>query len=163
MATGLLRAPGIGPERSLRDLDAARSALSYSVSTIGPALVLTHFSPLLSRCRRGAIGILSPRVGGISDSRLGGWYSYRASKVALNMIVKCAAIELQRSRPGAVCVGLHPGTMDTALSAPFQRGVPEDKLFTPTRSAAALIAILDGLNPSHSGQCIAWDGAAVPA
>ena len=161
VASGVLHGSNIKPERALRDLDGAQLAQIFAVNTIGPALVLKHFAPLMARDRRAIIGILSARVGSISDNRLGGWYGYRASKAALNMIVKCAAIELGRTRPHTICVGLHPGTVDTALSVPFQRGVPADKLFTATHAAACLMTTLDGLDDTASGQCFAWDGAPI--
>ncbi|MDO9490352.1 MAG: short-chain dehydrogenase, partial [Sphingomonadaceae bacterium] len=94
-------------------------------------------------------------------NRLGGWYGYRASKAALNMQVKTLAIELARSRPDALCVALHPGTVDTGLSRPFQRGVPTGKLFTPAFAAERLLAVIDGLTPGDSGRCFAWDGAPI--
>lgn len=158
VATGMLHDDAGGPERRLRDLDADRLANLFAVNTIGPALVLKHFAPLLVRDAPAAIACISARVGSISDNRLGGWYGYRASKAALNQIVRTAAIELARSRPQAVCVALHPGTVDTGLSRPFQRGVPAEKLFTPDYSAERLLAVLDGLTPAQSGRIFAWDG-----
>ncbi|MGN7160039.1 SDR family NAD(P)-dependent oxidoreductase [Sphingomonas sp. SAFR-052] len=161
VATGILHDEAGGPERSLRDLDAARLAHLFAVNAIGPALVLKHFVPLLPRDAPAAIGCISARIGSISDNRLGGWYGYRASKAALNQIVRTAAIELARSRPQAVCVALHPGTVDTGLSKPFQRGVPAQKLFTPAYSAEQLLAVLDGLTPAQSGRIFAWDGSEI--
>ncbi len=161
VATGMLHDDGGGPERSLRDLDADRLAHLFAINTIGPALALRHFAPLLAKDAPSAIACISARVGSISDNRLGGWYGYRASKAALNQIVRTAAIELARSRPQAVCVALHPGTVDTGLSKPFQRGVPAEKLFTPAYSAGRLLAVLDGLTPAQSGRIFAWDGAEI--
>jgi NAD(P)-dependent dehydrogenase (short-subunit alcohol dehydrogenase family) len=161
VATGTLHDHGAGPERSLRDLDADRLARLFAINTIGPALVLKHFAPLLPRDAPSAIACLSARVGSISDNRLGGWYGYRASKAALNQIVRTAAIELARSHRRAVCVALHPGTVDTGLSKPFQRGVPPEKLFTPAYSADRLLAVLDTLTPAQSGRIFAWDGAEI--
>ena len=161
VASGVLHGPGIKPERALRDLDGAQLAQIFGVNTIGPALVLKHFAPMMAQDRRATIGILSARVGSISDNRLGGWYGYRASKAALNMIVKCAAIELARTKPQVICVGLHPGTVDTPLSTPFQRGVPVDKLFTTAYSAECLMTTLDRLDSSATGQCFAWDGSLI--
>lgn len=161
VATGILHDEVGGPERSLRDLDADRLAHLFAVNTIGPALVLKHFTPLLARDVPSAIACISARVGSISDNRLGGWYGYRASKAALNQIVRTAAIELARSRPQAVCVALHPGTVDTGLSKPFQRGVPAEKLFTPKHSAERLLTVLDALTSAESGRIFAWDGAEI--
>ncbi len=161
VATGILHDEAGGPERSLRDLDADRLAHLFAINTIGPALALRHFAPLLVKDAPSAIACISARVGSISDNRLGGWYGYRASKAALNQIVRTAAIELARSHRQATCVALHPGTVDTALSAPFRKGVPPDRLFTPAHSAARLLAVLDALTPADSGRVFAWDGSEV--
>jgi NAD(P)-dependent dehydrogenase (short-subunit alcohol dehydrogenase family) len=161
-AAGLLHEGDVQPEKSLRDLDPARLARLLAVNTIGPALVLKHFSPLLPGKGRSVMALLSARVGSISDNRLGGWYGYRASKAALNQLVRTASIEVQRARREAVVVGLHPGTVDTALSAPFSGNVAPGKLFTPGFAAGRLLAVLDGLSPGDSGRCFAWDGSEVP-
>jgi NAD(P)-dependent dehydrogenase (short-subunit alcohol dehydrogenase family) len=161
VATGVLHA-GFEPERSYRALDPDHMARDYRINTIGPALVAKHFLPLLPRDRRSVFAVLSARVGSIGDNRLGGWHSYRASKAALNMILRNLAIELARTHPQAVVAGLHPGTVDTGLSAPFQRGVKPGKLFTPARSAGHLLDVLDGLQPADSGGVFAWDGARIP-
>lgn len=158
VATGLLHDGDHRPERSLRELDMDWLLRQYQVNTAGPALVLRHFTPLLAKDAPATIACLSARVGSISDNRLGGWYGYRAAKAALNQIVKCAAIEIGRARKQAVCVALHPGTVDTGLSAPFQGNVAEGKLFTPNYSAERLLAVLDGLTPADSGGIFAWDG-----
>lgn len=163
VATGILHDERGGPERSLRDLDPDRLAHLFAINTIGPALVLKHFAPLLARDEPSTIACISARVGSISDNRLGGWYGYRASKAALNQIVRTAAIELARSHRHAVCVALHPGTVDTGLSKPFQRGVPAEKLFTPAYSAERLLAVLDGLTPAETGRIFAWDGTEIAA
>ena len=156
IATGLLHSPGAGPEKSLRQLDAATLATSFAVNTIGPALVARHFLPLLAP--DATLAFLSARVGSISDNRLGGWYGYRASKAALNQFVRTLAIELARTRPATICVALHPGTVDTALSAPFQRNVPAGKLFSPAESAGHMLTVLATLVPADSGQLIDWAG-----
>ncbi len=161
VATGMLHEKGYGPERALRDLDPVALAHIFAVNTIGPALVLKHFAPLLARDRRSVFACLSARVGSISDNRSGGWYGYRASKAALNMIVRSAAIELSRSRPRSICVGLHPGTVDTGLSKPFQARVPAEQLFTPDLAARRLLGVIDALAPDASGRCFAWNGAEV--
>ena len=158
VATGVLH-HGHEPERSYRAMTAEHLLRDYSVNAVGPALVAKHFVPLLPRDRRAVFAALSARVGSIGDNRLGGWHSYRASKAALNMILRNLAIELGRTHREAVVAGLHPGTVDTALSTPFQKGVPD--LFTPARSAAAMLAVLDGLTPDDSGGVFAWDGARV--
>jgi len=162
VATGVLH-HGQSPERTYRALTAEHLMRDYRVNTVGPALVAKHFLPILPRDRRAVFAALSARVGSIGDNRLGGWHAYRASKVALNMILRNLAIELARSHPQAVIAGLHPGTVDTALSQPFQKGVTPERLFTPDRSATALLAVLDGLTPADSGGVFAWDGARIPA
>lgn len=158
VATGILHETGRLPEKALKALDGAALARIFAVNTIGPALALKHFAPLLARDRRTLIGVLSARVGSISDNGSGGWYGYRASKAALNMIVKCAAIEIARTRPQAICVALHPGTVDTPLSLPFQANVPSASLFRPEESARHLLAVLKGLSPADTGHIFAWDG-----
>ena len=135
----------------------------FAVNAIGPALVAKHFLPLLPRHGRSVFASISARVGSIEDNRLGGWYSYRASKAALNMLLKTYSIELKRRAPSAICVGLHPGTVDTALSKPFQGGVAPGKLFSPTQSAAYLLRVIDGLTPADNGAVFAWDGSQIPA
>ena len=161
-ATGLLHdGDAFQPEKSLRALDAARLARGFAVNAIGPALVAKHFLPLFPRDGKCVFAALSARVGSISDNRLGGWYGYRASKAALNMLIKTLGIEIAPRWPEAICVGLHPGTVDTDLSQPFQRGVAAEKLFTPTQSAAHLLGVIDRLTPADSGRLFAWDGAEI--
>jgi len=162
IATGLLHADGVMPERSNAALDAAQLLRLYAINAVGPALIAKHFLPLLPRAEPSVFAALSARVGSIGDNRLGGWHSYRASKAALNMLIRTMAIELKRTRPQAILVGLHPGTVDTDLSKPFQRGVPEGRLFTPDESAQRLLAVLDGLGADDSGGVFAWDGARLP-
>ncbi|WP_339871640.1 SDR family NAD(P)-dependent oxidoreductase [uncultured Brevundimonas sp.] len=162
VGTGVLH-NGHVPERSFREMDPAHLMRDFRVNAIGPALVAKHMLPLLPRDRRAVFVALSARVGSISDNRLGGWHSYRASKAALNMILRNLAIELARTHPLAVVAGLHPGTVDSGLSRSFQRGVQPDALFTPAYSAARLLAVVDSLTPADSGGCFAWDGQPIPA
>lgn len=162
VATGLLHAETMAPERSLRDLDGEQLQRAFLVNAIGPALVLRHFIPRLARSGRVEVALLSARVGSISDNRLGGWYGYRASKAALNQFVRTGAIELARGRPEALLVALHPGTVDTAMSRPFQANVAADRLFTPARAAACLADVLAGLTPADSGGFFDWKGETVP-
>ncbi|WP_298198033.1 SDR family NAD(P)-dependent oxidoreductase [Novosphingobium sp.] len=162
VATGALTLPdGTGPEKSLRQIDPAAMAQAFALNTIGPALIAKHVLPLFPRDRRAVFAALSARVGSIGDNRLGGWHAYRASKAALNMLIRNFAIELSRTHRHAICVGLHPGTVDTGLSEPFQKGVPQDRLFTPAVSAAHLLRVIDGLAPADSGGCFAWDGVRI--
>ena len=162
VATGRLSGPGLSPEKNMRTLDAAALSEAFSVNAIGPALVAKHLLPLTPRDGPSLFAALSARVGSIGDNRLGGWYGYRASKAALNMLVHTLAIEHARTRPLGICVALHPGTVDTSLSAPFQAGVQPEKLFTPARSAASLLAVMDRLRPEDTGGFFAWDGAPIP-
>jgi len=162
VATGVLHDAGGGPEKSLRDLDPTRLARSFAVNAIGPVLVAQAFLPLLRTDRKTAFAALSARVGSIADNRLGGWYGYRASKAALNQLLRTASIEHARRAPLSVVAALHPGTVATPLSAPFQRGVPEGQLFTPAFAAAAMLDVIDRLTPGDSGGLFAWDGSAIP-
>lgn len=163
VATGILHGNGFGPEKHWGALDGDALARSFAVNSIGPALVAKHFLPLLPRAGRSVFAALSARVGSIEDNRLGGWYSYRASKAALNMLLKTFAVELARRAPAAVCIGLHPGTVDTRLSQPFQENVAPGKLFTPEQSAGYLLQVIDRVTPDDSGRAFAWDGSVVPA
>lgn len=159
VATGMLTGPTGGPEKRLTELNAAHLAASFATNTIGPALVLAHFAPQLAKGERSLLAVLSAKVGSIGDNRLGGWYSYRASKAALNMLLKTAAIEVARTHPQAVLAALHPGTVDSALSAPFRgaqigRSAPD--------AARDLLAVLDTLQPADSGGFWAYDGQRLP-
>ena len=158
VTTGVLHSGSTSPEKSLRDLSADKFEQIFAANTIAPALVAKHFLPKLSRERPAVFAAISARVGSISDNKLGGWYAYRASKAALNMVIKNAAIELNRRNKRAIVVGLHPGTVDSPLSKPFQANVAEGKLFTPEYSAQKLVHVLENLTPEHSGRCLAWDG-----
>lgn len=159
VATGMLHGPTGGPEKRLADLRVDHLAASFAVNTVGPALALAHFSPQLARGQRSVFAVLSARVGSIGDNRLGGWYSYRASKAALNMVLKTAAIELARTHPQAVLAALHPGTVHSPLSAPFQGA----RNARPAPQAARdLLCVLDTLQPEDSGGLWAYDGQRLP-
>ncbi len=161
VATGHLHDAAGGPEKALRDLDAARLAHGFAVNAIGPALVAQAFLPHLRLDRRTAFVVLSARVGSIGDNRLGGWYGYRAAKAALNQFVRTIAVEHARRAPLSVVAALHPGTVATRLSAPFQRGVAVERLFTPARAAGHILDVVDRLTPADSGGFFAWDGSAI--
>lgn len=161
VATGLLHAEGVAPEKSFRQLSGPSFERYFAVNATGPALVAKHFLPLLRRDRPSVFAALSARVGSIGDNRLGGWYGYRASKAALNMIVRTLAVELARTHPQASCVALHPGTVATDLSQPFQRGVPADQLFSPGTAARHLLGVISDLTASDSGCILAWDGTEI--
>lgn len=162
VATGVLHGPGLSPEKTMRALSAEALTEVLRVNAVGPALVARRLLSLMPRDRPSAFAAISARVGSIGDNHLGGWYAYRASKAALNMLIRTLAVEHRRTHPLGLCVALHPGTVDTALSAPFQRGVAPERLFTPEVSAAALMRVLDGLTPEGSGGFYAWDGAEIP-
>jgi NAD(P)-dependent dehydrogenase (short-subunit alcohol dehydrogenase family) len=158
VATGLLHNASHQPEKALSHLDADWMAENFRVNAIGPALLAQRIIPLMPRGERAVFAALSARVGSISDNRTGGWHSYRASKAALNQYIRTAAIEWARKSDQAICVALHPGTVDTAMSAPFQRNVAPEKLFSAAQSAAALLQVIDGLTPAQTGKIFAWDG-----
>ena len=159
VATGLLHDHGVRPEKTWRQLGAEGLTRVFAVNTIGPALVAKHFLPLLPREGKSVFAALSAKVGSIGDNNLGGWYGYRASKAALNQVVRTAAIELARTRPEAICVSLHPGTVESELSAPFSSG---HNVVTPTFAAARMLKVIDGLRPSQSGLLIDHSGLTLP-
>ena len=164
VASGVLTlADGTGPERSYRQIDGAAMDEMFRLNTIGPALVAKHVLPLLPRDRRSVFAALSARVGSIGDNRIGGWHSYRASKAALNMLLKNFAIELGRTHKQAIVAGLHPGTVDSALSEPFQANLPAGQLTRPADAADNLLNVIDGLAVADSGGVFDWKGEAVPA
>jgi len=164
VATGLLHDHDqqISPEKSLRHLSHQGMSANFLINTIGPALIGKYTLPLLAKDSKSVFAAISARVGSISDNHLGGWHSYRAAKAALNMMIKGFALEMKHKNPEAVIIGLHPGTTDTGLSAPFQSSL-KHPLFTPDEAAGHLLAVMDGVNPSHSGSVIAWDGQIIPA
>lgn len=158
-AAGMLHGPQGLPEKRLGQLNYAQMEATFRTNTFGPALVLAHFVPLLPRQERSLLAVLSAKVGSIGDNRLGGWYSYRASKAALNMLLKTASIEVARTQPLAVLAALHPGTVNSALSAPFNgaeigRGAEI--------AAADLLRVLDGLSTEATGGFFAYNGAHLP-
>ena len=152
IATGWLHDETHSPEKTYKSLDAEHLLRSYRINAIGPALLVKHLLPRMSATVETKIGILSARVGSISDNRLGGWHAYRASKAALNMLIKNFALELARKRHAPVIVGLQPGTTDTALSAPFQRNVPEGQLQSPEYTAGQLLKVMQNLQSQDSGK-----------
>lgn len=156
--TGLLHGDGLDPERSWRHLDIETMTRVFSINTFAVALAVKHFLPLVNREERSVFASLSARVGSIEDNRLGGWYSYRASKAAQNMILRCAAIEAKRLRPALTCVALHPGTVKTTLSAPFTGRPGSRRVFSPEESARYLGQVIGGLTAEDSGGFFGWDG-----
>ena len=153
---------GLAPERRLADVDPEALARSFRVNALGPLLVAKHFASLLPTKRRAVFASISARVGSIGDNRLGGWYAYRGAKAAQNMYTRTLSIELARRHRGLICVALHPGTTDTDLSRPFQKNVPEGKLFSVARTVRYLLGVIDGLGPSDNGGFYAWDGKPIP-
>lgn len=161
VATGLLHDGARGPEKALRELDADWLATNFAVNAIGPALVAKHFLPLMPRTGRTVFAALSARVGSIGDNRLGGWYGYRASKAALNQLIRTIAIEDKRRNDRGIVVALHPGTVDTDLSRPFQGHVQPGRLFDTGRAAVQLLDVLDALKAPDSGRVFDWEGKEV--
>lgn len=159
----LSEANGIQPEKTYRQQSMTAFEKVFQINTFGPALVAKHFLPGMPRRGRAIFAALSARVGSISDNRIGGWHAYRASKAALNMLVKNYAIEQARRNPDFIAVSLHPGTVDTGLSRPFQAGVPDKSLFTPQQSAAYLIDVLGNLTADDTGKAFDWAGQEIPA
>ena len=162
IATGMLHtADQPMPEKSWRAIDGQAMARMFAINTIGPALIAKHFLPLMRRDRRSVFAVLSARVGSITDNRLGGWHSYRASKAALNMLVRNFAIEFGTRNPQGIVVAIHPGTVDTPLSKPFQRNTT-GTLLPPDRGADHILASIDALTATDSGGLFAWDGQRIP-
>lgn len=159
VATGALSPPGLGPEKSLRALDSGQIAAQFALNAMGPALVLKHALRLMPRDAPSTFAALSARVGSIGDNALGGWYSYRASKAALNQMLHTAAIEVARSHRQAVIVALHPGTVDTGFGAEFHKG---RQTVTPDTAAANLLQVIAGLTPADSGGFRDYAGAVIP-
>ena len=159
---GVLHEGGMQPERRLGSVDAAHLATSFQINAFGPLLVAKHFEPLLSASAGAVFASLSARVGSIGDNRLGGWYSYRAAKAAQNMLTRTLAIEWSRRARPIICVALHPGTVATALSAPFRSRTPPERVFSVERAARQLLDIVDGVTGDDSGRFIAWDGTTIP-
>ena len=161
VATGLLHDGEFGPEKAMQELDPAWLARGFAVNTIGPALVAKHFLPLMAGTGRTVFAVLSARIGSITDNKLGGWYGYRASKAALNMMVRTIAIEQKRRNDRSIVVALHPGAVDTDLSRPFQGNVTPGTLLDPARAAVQLLDAIDGLKAPDTGRHFAWDGAEI--
>ena len=157
--SGLLHGEGLSPERTWRHLDPDFIRRVFDVNLVAVGMAIKHFIPLMPRKERAVFGSLSARVGSIGDNRLGGWYSYRASKAAQNMFIKCAAIEAARTRKDMICVALHPGTVDTDLSKPFTARTPAAKLFSTEQCVGYLTDVIGDLTPHDTGGFFAWDGS----
>jgi NAD(P)-dependent dehydrogenase (short-subunit alcohol dehydrogenase family) len=159
---GTLHGDGYTPEKSLARLQPAVMQQLYQVNAVLPMLWLSALEPLLRRADAAVVAVLSARVGSIADNRLGGWYSYRASKAALNMLLRTAAVEFARRAPRVKLLAFHPGTTDTPLSAPFQARVPEHQLFAPGFVASRLCGLMDAARPDGELGFVDWDGQPVP-
>ncbi|SEW35818.1 NAD(P)-dependent dehydrogenase, short-chain alcohol dehydrogenase family [Aliiroseovarius sediminilitoris] len=157
VASGILAARS-GPEKSIGAVTGDELAALFAVNAIGPALILKHSKHLMPRDRRVIFAALSARVGSIGDNRLGGWYSYRASKAALNQLIKTASVELRRTHKHLICVALHPGTVAT----PFTRDYPQHTSVAPKEAADNLLNVMEGLTPEDNGSFFDWAGKQVP-
>lgn len=159
---GFLHRDGIEPEKSLAQVEPSNLIESFRVNSLPTILLAQGLQPLFRHREPAVLAAISARVGSIGDNRLGGWYAYRASKAALNQFIRSIAIEYRRTCPGTRVVALHPGTVDTALSEPFQSRVPPARLFTAGDSAGHLLKVIDGLDEAASGRFFAWDGQEIP-
>jgi len=162
VCNGVLQGEGYRPERALNQLEVSAMRDVFEANTFTPMRVLAALWPVLKRSTAPRIAVLSARVGSIGDNQLGGWYSYRGSKAALNMMLKCAALELRRLNPAAKLIAYHPGTVDTPLSKPFQGTVAPEKLFSPERAAEALDAVLSPLEADGELSYVDWRGEKIP-
>ena len=159
VATGILHNDeDIYPEKSIKDISGNKLKKVLMVNTIGPALIGKYFIPFLNKNNKNVFAFLSARVGSISNNKIGGWYSYRASKSALNQIIKNFSIEIKRSNPNSIFVGLQPGTVKSNLSKPFQKNVNSKNLFSPDYSAKKLLDVINNLSIEDTGKLFAWDG-----
>jgi len=155
---GVLHGEGFAPEKKLEDLEMQSLERVFAVNAFGPALMLKALRPLMAREGKAVFAAISARVGSIADNRLGGWYAYRASKAALNQIIRTAGIEFSRRNRNVITAALHPGTTDTGLSQPFQANVPAGKLFSVEQTCDYLLSVIDGLTEDDNGGFFAWDG-----
>lgn len=160
IATGVLHGAGLSPEKANSQLSAEALATAFAINTIGPALVARAVLPLMPKGRKTVLAALSARVGSTADNRLGGWHSYRASKAALNQLIRTMAIEQARRSPEQILLALHPGTVDSGLSKPFQKGVKT--LFTTEESARHLLRVIDQATPAQTGLLLDWQGEVIP-
>ncbi len=161
-AAGFLHSTDAQPEKTITRFDPQLYMRSMQVNALPTLLLAKYARPLLKDSARSVFAVVSARVGSIEENRLGGWYSYRSSKAALNMALKSLSIEWQRSLPNCAVAALHPGTTDTALSVPFQTNVAAEKLFSPAQTAEYLLAVIDKLQPAESCRFWSWDGSELP-
>jgi NAD(P)-dependent dehydrogenase (short-subunit alcohol dehydrogenase family) len=158
VATGVLHTKSFGPEKSIKDIKIENFVKIFSVNTFGPALIGKYFLPLMTKDQKSIVAFLSARVGSISDNKLGGWYAYRASKSALNQIIKNFSIEAKRTNSSGIIIGLQPGTVKSKLSEPFQKNVKKGKLFLPKDSVDSLVKVIENVMQNDSGKIFDWEG-----
>jgi NAD(P)-dependent dehydrogenase (short-subunit alcohol dehydrogenase family) len=158
VATGVLHTKSFGPEKSIKDIKIENFVKIFSVNTFGPALIGKYFLPLMTKDQKSIVAFLSARVGSISENKLGGWYAYRASKSALNQIIKNFSIEAKRTNSSGIIIGLQPGTVKSKLSEPFQKNVKKGKLFLPEDSIDSLIKVIENVMQNDSGKIFDWEG-----
>ena len=161
-AAGVLHAPGLAPEKAIEQVSRASLEQVFALNAFAPLLLAKALLPKLCRNQPAVYASLSARVGSIGDNRAGGWYAHRASKAAQNQLLKTFSIEWRRRNLQGICLMLHPGTVDTPLSAPFQSKVPAEKLFDTQRAAGQLLYVIAASSPADSGRFIGWDGKDVP-
>lgn len=161
-AAGILHENGLHPEKSLADCGASQLLRLFAINSIGPLMVARALLETAGRQRRFTFAALSAMVGSISDNRLGGWYGYRASKAALNQLLKTLSIECRTKYPQASILAIHPGTTDTGLSRPFQRNVKPGRLYTPRQTADRILGVIQSTGPADSGRFLNWDGSEIP-
>jgi len=158
VATGILHTELFGPEKSIKDIKIENFVKIFSVNAFGPALIGKYFLPLMKKDKKSIAAFLSARVGSISENKLGGWYAYRASKSALNQIIKNFSIESKRTNPTGIIIGLQPGTVKSKLSEPFQKNVKKGKLLLPKDSVKSLIRVIESVMQNDTGKIFDWKG-----
>ena len=161
VATGVLHTKSFGPEKSIKDIKIENFVKIFSVNTFGPALIGKYFLPLMTKDQKSIVAFLSARVGSISENKLGGWYAYRASKSALNQIIKNFSIEAKRTNSSGIIIGLQPGTVKSKLSEPFQKNVKEGALISAEESVTKLFKVIEGSSNIESGCLLSWDGQVI--
>lgn len=159
---GILHDTALQPEKSLRQVTSEQLTQYFQINSIGAVLLAKHLLPVLRHSDRSVFASISAKLGSIGDNQLGGWYGYRASKAALNMLMRTVAIEYGRTSPKTIVVTLHPGTTNTRLSQPFQKNVPSEKLFSVDRTVTQLLTVIENLTEADSGQFFSWDGSRLP-
>lgn len=158
VSIGILHNESFMPEKRIEEVSSDQFLETVRINTLIPTLIARSFYKKLKKNDKSTLAFLSARVGSITDNRSGGWYSYRASKAALNMVIKNLSIELRRYNKELVVIGLHPGTVDSRLSQPFQKNLEDSKIFSADFSVLKLSSVIDSLDIDDSGKCIAWDG-----